>query len=65
MKVDEIREIAIDSAKAYYRYLDENDKGVQEVEVTELSYPEGGGMLIIQNLSKLRNANGYFYNYTS
>lgn len=45
MEVYYIREIAIDSAQAYYNYLIENDKGIQEVEVTELSYLDNEDML--------------------
>ncbi|MDH6314254.1 RecG-like helicase [Parabacteroides sp. PFB2-10] len=62
MKVDEIREIAIDSAQAYYKYLDENDKGIQEVEVTELSYSESGDMLMKLRLSaKLFDIESVFF----
>jgi hypothetical protein len=38
LKPKEIREIAIDSAAAYYRYLDKNEKGIQEIDVHALIY---------------------------
>jgi hypothetical protein len=38
MTSKEIREIAIDSADAYYNYLAESEKGIQEIDVHELIY---------------------------
>ncbi len=36
MDITEIRRIAIDSAENYFRYLDQNNKGIQEVQVYDI-----------------------------
>ena len=51
MTAEEIREIAIDSSKAYYEYLDQNNKGIQEVDVFELEYLQGKDTVIKLRLS--------------
>lgn len=51
MTAEEIRDIAIDSAKAYYDYLKQNEKGVQEVDVSEVEYLQGYNDLIKLRLS--------------
>lgn len=51
MTIEEIRDIAIDSSKAYYDYLDQNDKGIQEVDVFELEYLQGRDTVIKLHLS--------------
>jgi hypothetical protein len=62
MTVEEIREIAIDSSKAYYEYLDQNDKGVQEVDVFEIEYIQGRNTLIKLRLSaKLFDTEAIFF----
>jgi hypothetical protein len=38
MTPKEIREIAIDSANAYYNYLEQNDKGILVIDVYDLTY---------------------------
>lgn len=38
MTAEEISEIAIDSSCKYYDYLNDNDRGVQEVDVFELEH---------------------------
>ncbi len=48
---EEIRDIAIDSSKAYYEYLDQNDKGIQEVDVFELEYLQGKDTILKLRLS--------------
>lgn len=58
----EIRDIAVDSAKAYYDYLDKNDKGIQEVDVFEISYLESRDLLLKLRLSaKLFDTEGIFF----
>lgn len=62
MEVYYIREIAIDSAQAYCNYLTENDKGIQEIEVTELSYLNNEDMLMKLRLSsKLFDIESVFF----
>lgn len=62
MTADEIREIAIDSSKAYYEYLNQNDKGIQEVDVFELEYSHGKDIVIKLRLSaKLFDTEAIFF----
>lgn len=62
MTRDEIKSIAIDSANAYYNYLDQNDKGVQEVDIFEISYLESRDLLIKLRLSaKLFDTEAIFF----
>jgi len=62
MTVEEIRDIAIDSSKAYYDYLDKNDKGLQEVDVFEIEYLESRDLLIKLRLSaKLFDTEALFF----
>ncbi len=62
MTVEEIREIAIDSSIAYYEYLDQNDKGIQEVDVFELEYLRGKDTIIKLRLSaKLFDTEAIFF----
>jgi hypothetical protein len=62
MKAEEIRDIAIDSSKAYYEYLDQNDKGIQEVDVFELEYLQGKDTVIKLRLSaKLFDTEAIFF----
>lgn len=62
MTVEEIRDISIDSANAYYNYLDKNEKGIQEVEVFELTYLENKDLLIKLRLSaKLFDTESIFF----
>jgi len=59
---EEIRDIAIDSSKAYYEYLDQNDKGIQEVDVFELEYLQGKDIVIKLRLSaKLFDTEAIFF----
>lgn len=51
MTAEEIRDIAIDSSRAYYEYLAQNDKGIQEVDVFELEYLQGKDIVIKLRLS--------------
>lgn len=51
MTAEEIREIAIDSSKAYYEYLDQNNGGVHEVDVFELEHLQGKDTIIKLRLS--------------
>jgi hypothetical protein len=46
MTIPEIREIAINSAEAYYNYLNQNDKGIQELDVIELEYSYKSDMIL-------------------
>jgi hypothetical protein len=60
--IEEIREIAIDSSIAHYNYLEQNDKGVQEVDVFELEYFQGRDTLIKLRLSaKLFDTEAIFF----
>jgi hypothetical protein len=60
--VEEIREIAIDSSKAYYEYLDQNDKGIQEVDVFELEHLQGKDTILKLRLSaKLFDTEAIFF----
>lgn len=62
MTKEEIRDIAIDSSKAYYEYLDQNDKGIQEVDVFELEYLQGKDIVIKLRLSaKLFDIEAIFF----
>ena len=62
MTAEEIRDISIDSANAYYNYLDKNEKGIQEVEVFELTYLENKDLLIKLKLSaKLFDTEAIFF----
>lgn len=62
MTAEEISEIAIDSSKAYYEYLDQNDKGIQEVDVFELEHLQGKDLIIKLRLSsKLFDTEAIFF----
>ena len=62
MKVDEIRDIAIDSAKAYYEYLERNDKGIQEVDVFEITYLNSKEFILKLRISaKLFDTDAIFF----
>lgn len=62
MTAEEIREIAIDSSKAYYEYLDQNDKGIQEVDVFELEHLQGKDTILKLRLSaKLFDTEAIFF----
>lgn len=62
MTAGEIREIAIDSSKAYYEYLEQNEKGIQEVDVFELEYLRGKDFVIKLRLSsKLFDTEAIFF----
>lgn len=62
MTAEEIRDIAIDSATAYYNYLSQNEKGIQEVDVFELEYLESRDLLIKLRLSaKLFDTEALFF----
>lgn len=62
MTVEEIRDIAIDSATAYYDYLDQNEKGLQEIDVFELEYLVSRDLLIKLRLSgKLFDTEALFF----
>ncbi len=63
MEVGKIREIAMNSAQSYYRYLEDNDKGIQEVAVTELTYNEENEVMFMKlRLSaKLFDIESVFY----
>lgn len=59
---EEIREIAIDSSKAYYEYLNQNDKGIQEVDIFELQYLQGKDTILKLRLSaKLFDTEAIFF----
>lgn len=45
MTLQEIREIAINSAEVYYKYLADNDKGLQTIEVFEMTQLRVGSSL--------------------
>lgn len=51
MTPEEIRDISIDSATAYYDYLERNGKGLQEIDVFELAYLDSRDLLIKLRLS--------------
>lgn len=51
MKSEEIREIAIDSSTVYYDYLEKNKKGVQTINVSEISYPDSRELVLRLRLS--------------
>ncbi|GHT33402.1 hypothetical protein FACS189434_07430 [Bacteroidia bacterium] len=62
MTKEEIRDIAIDSAQSYYDYLEQNDKGVQEVDVFEIEYLTGRDIIIKLRLSsKLFDTEAIFF----
>ncbi|MGJ7027617.1 AAA domain-containing protein [Petrimonas sp.] len=62
MTAEEIRDIALDSSKAYYEYLEQNDKGIQEVDVFELEYLEGKDTILKLRLSaKLFDTEAIFF----
>lgn len=62
MTVEEIRHIAIDSSEAYYEYLDQSDKGIQEVDVFDLEYLQGRDTVIKLRLSaKLFDIEAIFF----
>lgn len=62
MKAEEIRDIAINSSTAYYNYLDQNAKGVQTIDVSELEYLESKDLLIKLRLSaKLFDTEAIFF----
>jgi len=46
MTTQEIRDIAIESSNTYYKYLEENERGIQEIDVFELEYLNGPQMII-------------------
>lgn len=51
MTAEEIRDISIESAKNYYEYLEENNKGVQEIDIFDLEYLDGKDSVIKLRLS--------------
>lgn len=62
MTPEEIREIAIDSAEAYYDYLEQNEKGIQEVDVFDLEYLKGKDTILKLRLSaKLFDTEAIFF----
>ena len=62
MNSKEIRDIAIDSSKAYYEHLDRNEKGIQEVAVFEISYPDSKNFILKLKLSaKLFDTDAIFF----
>src|SRR5690349_8456494 len=62
MTAEDIRDIAIDSSTAYYNYLDQNEKGLQEVDVFEVEYLESRDLLIKLRLSaKLFDTEALFF----
>ncbi|MFN8358654.1 MAG: AAA domain-containing protein [Candidatus Kapaibacterium sp.] len=62
MTQEEIRDIAIDSTKAYYQYLNQNDKGIQEVDILQLEYLQSKDTLIKLRLStKLFDTEAIFF----
>jgi|WetSurMetagenome_2_1015567.scaffolds.fasta_scaffold02589_1 hypothetical protein len=62
MDVNEIREIAINSTEVYYKYLDENNKGIQEVDVFDIEYLKTKDFLIKLQLSaKLFDTEAIFF----
>ncbi len=52
MTLEEIRKIAINSAQVYYKYLEDNGEGYEEIQVSELSYVESSIFLIKLKVSK-------------
>ena len=62
MTAEEIRDISIDSANVYYEYLEQNEKGVQEVDVFEIEYLQSRDVLIKLRLSsKLFDTEAIFF----
>ena len=62
MTREEIREIAIDSSKAYYEYLVQEQMGIQEINVLELEYLHGKDTIIRLRLSsKLFDTESIFF----
>ncbi|WP_336704617.1 DEAD/DEAH box helicase [Chryseobacterium indologenes] len=62
MTTEEIREIAIDSCQNYYEYLQNNNKGIQEVDVFDLEYLPGRHTVIKLRLSaKLFDTEAVFF----
>ena len=58
MTTQEIRDIAIESANTYYKFLEENDKGLQEVDVFELDYVHSKNIIKLRLASKLMDTEG-------
>ncbi len=62
MTSNEIRNICIESAETYYKYLEENNKGLQQVDVYELEYLQGKDLLLKLRLAaKLFDTEAIFF----
>jgi hypothetical protein len=62
MTIPEIREIGINSAEAYYNFLNQNDKGIQELDVIELEYIHKTDMLLkIRIAGKIVDTEALFF----
>lgn len=61
MDTPEIRSIAIDAAEKYYAYLDRNDKGLQEVEVFDITPTESGNVYRLRLSAKLFDIESVFF----
>ncbi len=62
MTAEEIRTIALDSSNIYYEYLENNNKGIQEVDVYDLEYIPGKYTVLKLRLSaKLFDTEAIFF----
>lgn len=62
MNPEEIRLIAIESAERYYKYLDENNKGVQTVDIFEVRHLNSENIIVKLRLSaKLFDTEAIFF----
>lgn len=62
MTIEEIREVALNSAQTYYDYLDNNDKGIQEVDVYEIEVIKSKDLILKLRLSaKLFDIESIFF----
>ena len=62
MNVEEIREVCIDSANKYHKYLEDNNKGLQVVDVNEIEYLPSKELVIKLRLSaKLFDVDAIFF----
>ncbi|WP_212005731.1 DEAD/DEAH box helicase [Chitinophaga sp. HK235] len=61
MDTSEIRGIAIDSAEKYYQYLEQNNKGIQEVEVYDIAAQKEKDVYKLRLSAKLFDIDAVFF----
>lgn len=61
MTIEAIRDIAINSCEAYYEYLEQNDKGVQEIDVFELEYVNKTNIINLRLSAKIFDVESIFF----